>query len=232
MTAYSNSSSATRDSAPTALPSSVDIMVRIPELDKTNPVWLRGYGLQATAADLYHACVNLPELRAYHAMLDRHQASRHFWLGDKMLRRDAVLSQVLEGAGGLGGNREITLILRRDQYRLSPPQLVSGGASALYLDAEAPIEHVVAGILTQDECPDCFDLCDAQGKHLARERSLADYALWPGWPDAPADAFPVHAQLQLRPRPAWLPRILYALALILGILAGYALLAALLASPH
>ena len=88
----------------------VDIKVWVPEWLDVGSFWLRAYATHHTFADLHHECINHPSIRASRHSLARTRASRHFWLGDRlMLRRELVAEGLPELRRSSG---EISLVLR------------------------------------------------------------------------------------------------------------------------
>ena len=193
----------------------VDIKITIPELTDVRPFWIRGCPLHITFAELYQDCINHEEIRRSRQSLDR--ISRHFWLGDRFLPRSASLASQM--AADADAHPEISLVLRRDLYRVGPPEAVNGHIEYTYVDAEDRIDKVVALIVNKAERPSCFDLSDWRGRRLASDKSLAFHELWPAWEDA--KTFPDRARLRLRPRIGWLAYALLALALLGGLGLGY-----------
>lgn len=191
--------------------------VTILELTDIGPFWLRGCPDHATFSELYQDCVNHDEVRRSRLSLDR--VSRHFWAGERFLKRDETLSV-------LNMSAEVSLVLRRDLYRIGPKEAVHGQTEYTYVDAEDRIEKVVPRVLNKAERSRCFDLCDWRGKRLGGEQSLASYSLWPAWEDG-GKQFPERAQLRLRPRTGWLAYVLLAFALLAGLGLGYWLWVAL-----
>lgn len=190
--------------------SGVDVKVTILELSDIGPFWLRGCPDHATFSELYQDCVNHDEVRRSRQPLTR--VSRHFWSGERLLKRDETLS-------ALKAQGEISLILRRDLYRVGPKEAVDGQIEYTYVDAEDRIEKVIPRILNKAERSCCFDLCDWRGRRLATDQSLIFHSLWPAWEDA--KAFPERAQLRLRPRTGWLAYALLAAAALAGLGLGY-----------
>ncbi len=188
----------------------VDVKVTILELTDIGPFWLRGCPDHATFSELYQDCVNHDEVRRSRQTLDR--VSRHFWAGERFLKRDETLSV-------LSASAEISLVLRRDWYRVGPKETVDGQIEYTYVDAEDRIEKVIPRVLNKAERSCCFDLCDWRGRRLAGEQSLAFHSLWPAWEDK--EPFPERAQLRLRPRTGWLAYVLLALAALVGLGLGY-----------
>lgn len=192
----------------------MDVKITIPELTDVPPFWIRGYPLHGTFAELYQDCVNDETVRRSRQTLDR--VSRHFWFGEKFLPRELSLASQFPAEADR--SQEISLVLRRDLYRVGPPASVAGNIEYTYVDAEDRIDRVIALILSKAERPGCFDLRDWRGRRLAPEKSLAAHALWPAWEDA---KFPERAVLRLRPRTGWLAYVLLALALGGGLGLGY-----------
>ena len=188
----------------------VDVKVTIPELSDIGPFWLRGCPAHATFAELYQDCVNHDEVRRSRQSLTR--VSRHFWHSERFLKRTETLAV-------LNSQAEISLVLRRDLYRVGPKEAVDGQIEYTYMDAEDRIEKVIPRILNKAERSCCFDLCDWRGRRLAATESLASYSLWPAWEDA--KLFPERAQLRLRSRTGWLAYVLLAVAALLGLGLGY-----------
>ena len=204
--------------------STLDIRISIPELSDVGSFWLRGNPMRRTFEELLQECVNYPDVRRSPNALERVPASRHFWFGDQMLLQGQTVAVLAEKAAG---NSEVSLILRRDYYRIVPPQFVAGGSEYVYLDAEAPTEQLVARILSREEKPCCFDLADTRKRRLKPENTLASYELFPAWQDS-KDAFPNRAVLRLQPRASWQPTILLVVAALLGIGIGYLVVSAFL----
>ncbi len=188
----------------------VDVKVTISELTDIGPFWLRGCPDHVTFSELYQDCVNHEEVRRSRQTLDR--VSRHFWAGERFLKRTETLSV-------LNTSAEISLVLRRDLYRIGPKEAVDGQSEYTYVDAEDRIEKVVPRVLNKAERSCCFDLCDWRGRRLAGDQSLASHSLWPAWEDG--KPFPERAQLRLRPRTGWLAYILLAFAALAGLGLGY-----------
>jgi len=188
----------------------VDVKVTIPELSDIGPFWLRGCPDHATFSELYQDCVNHDEVRRSRQPLTR--VSRHFWYGERFLKRAETLS-------ALSAPAEISLVLRRDLYRVGPKEAVDGQIEYTYVDAEDRIEKVIPRILNKAERSCCFDLCDWRGRRLAAAESLAFHSLWPAWEDV--KSFPERAQLRLRPRTGWLAYALLAAAALSGLGLGY-----------
>ena len=212
-----------------ALHQTIDIRVSIPELPKAGSFWMRDYPTHRNFAELYQDCVNHADVVRERKTLEQVRASRHFWFNDVMLRRDALLTTLQTQADNSGkAYQEVSLVLRRDYYQVHPANLLKTKSERIYINAEAPVREIIAEILVSEECPGCFNLHTHKGKHIAHDRSLADERCWPGWEDAPANEFPVHARLLLRPRVSWLPYALYVVALAAGLLLGYRLLALML----
>ncbi len=140
------------------------------------------------------------------------RVSRHFWAGERFLKRDETLSV-------LSASAEISLVLRRDLYQIGPKEAVDGQIEFTYVDAEDRIEKVIPRVLNKAERSCCFDLCDWRGRRLAGDQSLAFHALWPAWEDG--KPLPARAQLRLRPRTGWLAYLLLALAALAGLGLGY-----------
>ena len=193
----------------------VDVKVTIPELADIRPFWLRDYPLHATFAELYQDCINHEDVRRSRQSLER--ISRHFWFGERFLPRSVSLASQLTSESQSYG--ELSLVLRRDLYRVGPPTLVAGNIEYTYADAEDRIDRVVTLVLDKAERPCCFDLCDWRGRRLTPDKSLASHSLWPAWEEA--KAFPERATLRLRPRTGWLAYVLLAVALLGGTGLGY-----------
>lgn len=193
----------------------MDIKITIPELTDLRPFWIRGCPLHITFAELYQDCVNHEEVRRCRQPLER--ISRHFWFGETFLPRAASLASHL-GADA-DASHEVSLVLRRDLYRIGPPEAVHTNSEYTYVDAEDRIERVIALVLNKAERSCCFDLSDWRGRRLASDKSLAAHALWPAWEEA--KAFPERATLRLRPRTGWLAYVLLAVALLSGLSMGY-----------
>ena len=193
----------------------MDVKITIPEMTDVRPFWIRGCPPHCTFADLYQDCVNHDDVRRSRQPLGR--ISRHFWLGEKFLPRDASLASLFPGEAD--ASQEVSLVLRRDLYRVGPPASVAGNTEYTYVDAEDRIDRVIALILDKAERPCCFDLSDWRGRRLAPDKSLASHALWPAWEGA--EAFPERATLRLRPRTGWLAYGLLAVALVGGLGLGY-----------
>ena len=194
----------------------MDFKITIPELTDVGAFWIRDCPGHSTFSELYQDCVNHDDVRRSRQSLDR--ISRHFWFGEKFLPRSASLaSQFPEAAAA---SQEISLVLRRDLYRVGPPELVAGSIEYTYVDSEDRIDKVVALILNKSDSPSCFSLSDWRGRRLASEKSLASHALWPAWEDAKT-AFPERAILRLRPRTGWLAYVLLGAALLGGGGLGY-----------
>ena len=195
----------------------LDLRISIPELTDVNSFWLRGFPTHLTFEDLLQECVNYPDVRRSPNALEKSSASRHFWFNDQMLLREQPVGTLMEK---VAGNAEISLALRRDYYRIGPPNYVAGGKEYLYLDAEEPVEKLVAQTLAKEERPCCFDISDTRGRRLRPEATLASYELLPAWQDS-KDAFPDRAVLRLRPRASWQPALLLFVAALLGLGIGY-----------
>ena len=206
----------------------VDVKIRVPELPESAPFWIRDYAAHCTFQELREECINHAEVRRFQHQLARVPASRHFWCGDQMLRDDQPLASIASRLESIGGRPGISLVLRRDYYRIVPSQYVANGLEYRYVNPESPIAQVIPRILNKDERACCFDLCSYRRRRLAQEKSLADYALWPAWEDAQDEPFPERALLQLRPHISWLPYMLLAGAVLLGGLTGYLLIGMLL----
>lgn len=197
----------------------VDVKVRIPELEDIGAFWVRQYPLHRTFRDLHELCLNHPEVQTSKKSLAHSRASRHFWCGERLMRRKEPISAALSRGG------EISLVLRPDLYHVGPPSLLRPDIEYTYLDAEAPLGEIIVQILSRDERSRCFDLCrGTDRRRLAREKSLADHGLWPAWQDAPVSEFPVRARLLLRARSSWLAQALLVVAALLGTAIGYFLL--------
>lgn len=108
-----------------------DIILLDQELSDIGPFWLRGYSDHTTFFELYQDCVNHEEVRRSRQSLTR--VSRHFWYGDRFLKRAETLS-------ALNAQAEISLVLRRDLYRVGPKEAGNGQLEYTYLDAEDRIE--------------------------------------------------------------------------------------------
>ena len=188
----------------------VDVKVTILELTDIGPFWLRGCPDHAVFSELYQDCVNHEEVRRSRQTLDR--VSRHFWAGERFLKRGETLSV-------LSASAEVSLVLRRDLYQVGPKEAVDGQIEYTYVDAEDRIEKVIPRILNKAERSCCFDLCDWRGRRLDGGQSLAFHALWPAWEDG--QPLPARAQLRLRPRTGWLAYVLLALAALAGLGLGY-----------
>lgn len=197
----------------------MDVKITIPELTDVPAFWIRGYPPHGTFAELYQDCVNHEAVRRSRQSLDR--VSRHFWFGEKFLPREQSLASQLSADAERAQEvtQEISLVLRRDLYRVGPPASLAGNIEYTYVDAEDRIDRVVALILSKTERPCCFNLHDWRGRRLAPEKSLAAHALWPAWEDA--KNFPERAVLRLRPRTGWLAYFLLAVALGGGLGLGY-----------
>lgn len=193
----------------------IDVKVTVPELDGVPTFWMRAVPTHLTLGEFYQECVNHSELRRAGTALERVRASRHFWLGDRFLRRTDTLDALTEGRN----DREIALTLRRDFYFIGPKQSLAGSNEYTYVDTEDRVDRVVPRILSKQEQPRCFDLCDRRGRRLDPSKSLADYELWPAWEDR-GSAFPDRAVLRLRPRTGWLAYALLAVAAFSGLAFG------------
>ncbi len=193
----------------------VDVKVTIPELTDVRTFWLRGCPLHGTFAELYQDCINHDDVRRSRHPLER--ISRHFWFGEKFLPRSASLASQLTREGQ--AYPEISLVLRRDLYRVGPPEMVAENIEYTYADSEDRIERVITLILNKAERPCCFDLCDWRGRRLTPNKSLASHSLWPAWEEA--KTFPERATLRLRPRTGWLAYLLLAVALGGGLALGW-----------
>lgn len=215
----------TLDRAQSSNSQTVDVKVSILELTDIPSFFLRGYATHHTFEELYQECVNHPSVVRAGKALERVPASRHFWHGDRMMLRKHSLDTILR-AGTEPGSGEISLILRRDLYRIGPPSMVSGGAEYIYMDAEAPIEEVIARVITREERPCCVDLYSHRKHRLDRAKSLNDYELFPAQ-EGSNEAFPDRAVLLLRPHVSVLSYVLLVLAVLLGVVVGYALLSLL-----
>ncbi len=198
----------------------VDVKVTIPELTDIGPFWLRGCPAHATFADLYQDCVNHEDVRRSRQPLSR--VSRHFWAGERFLLR-------LETLSVLKTQTEVSLVLRRDLYRIGPKEAVDGQTEYTYVDAEDRIEKVVPKVLNKAERSCCFDLCDWRGRRLAGDESLASHSLWPAWEET--KSFPERATLRLRSRTGWLAYVLLLLGALTGLGLGYWLWIALSVRP-
>ena len=198
----------------------IDVKITIPEMAAVGPFWIRGYPTHRSFADLYQECVNHQAVLASPFPLEPVRASRHFWIGDQMMRRGDSLNTVASRpAKSAAGPTELSLFLRRDYYRIGPVNLIAGGIEYTYIDAEDRVDNVLPSILDKDQRTCCFDLCDWHHRRLAPDKSLADYALWPAWQDA--SEFPGRANLSLRPRAGRLAYLLLACAALGGFLTGY-----------
>ena len=215
----------TLDRAQNGSAQTIDVKVSIPELTDIPSFFLRGYATHHTFEELYQECVNHSSVMRTGKALERVPASRHFWHGERMMFRNRSLDAVLR-EGKEMGNAEISLVLRRDLYCIGPPVLVSGGAAYVYMDAEAPIEEVIARVLTREERPCCVDLCNHHKHRLERSKSLADYELFPAL-EGSNETFPDRATLFLKPRVSALSYVLLFLSVTLGLLIGYGLLSLL-----
>ena len=204
----------------------VDVKISVPELSDISSFWIRSFPTHYTFAELYQECINHPAVLQSGRSLERIRASRHFWHGHRMMLRGEPRDLVADGAEGSSG--EISLVLRRDYYQVGPSQYIAGGVEYTYVNSEAAIDEVLAHILNPEEKLCCFDLCDSRGKRLDREQSLANYALWPAWEDAPAEEFPDHARLLIRPRTSWLPYAILVVGALIGAILGYWLITVLL----
>ena len=188
----------------------MDVKVTILELADIGPFWLRDCPAHATFAELYQDCVNHEDVRRSRQPLTR--VSRHFWYGERFLSRTETLA-------ALNAQAEVSLVLRRDLYRVGPKEAVDGQIEYTYVDTEDRIEKVIPRILNKAERSCCFDLCDWRGRRLASGESLAFHSLWPAWEDA--KSFPERAQLRLRPRIGWLAYVLLAAGALAGLGLGY-----------
>ena len=205
---------------PVPVAATADVKVTVPELPEIGAFWVRDYGTHHTFAELYQECVNHPSVVRSLSSLQPAHASRHFWSGASLMPRAASLhSLAAQVTAPAGGRPELSLILRRDLYRLGPPQFVAGGIEYTYIDAEDRIDRVIPIILGKDQNPCCFDLCDWRRRRLAPDKTLADFELWPAWEDA--GEFPDRAGLRLRARTGWLAYTLLAIAAVAGLLLGY-----------
>lgn len=193
----------------------MDIKITIPELTDLRPFWIRGCPLHITFAELYQDCVNHEDVRRSRQSLDR--ISRHFWFGETFLPRGASLASHL--AADADASQEVSLVLRRDLYRIGPSEAVHTSGEYTYVDAEDRIDRVIALVLSKAERSCCFDLSDWRGRRLASDKSLAAHALWPAWEET--KTFPDRATLRLRPRTGWLAYFLMAIALLSGLGVGY-----------
>ncbi len=193
----------------------MDFKITIPELTDVRTFWIRGFLVHSTFAELYQECVNHEDVRRSRQSLDR--ISRHFWFGDRFMPRGVSLASQL--AADSDTHPEISLVLRRDLYRIGPREAVNGHVEYTYVDAEDRIDKVIALILNKAERPCCFDLSDWRGRRLASEKSLAFHEIWPAWEDA--KTFSERASLRLRPRTGWLAYALLTLALLGGLGLGY-----------
>jgi len=198
----------------------IHIKITIPEMDSIGSFWIRDYPIHRSFAELYQECVNHDTVLAAPHALEPVKASRHFWLGERMMRRgDSLQAAVERSAKSALGPAELSLVLRRDYYRIGPPNLVSGGIEYTYIDAEDRVDNVLPSILDKDQKICCFDLCDWRRRRLALDKSLADYELWPAWQDS--GEFPSRAALKLRPQAGGLAYALLAVAALAGSLSGY-----------
>ncbi|MGI4787510.1 MAG: hypothetical protein ACRYFS_01525 [Janthinobacterium lividum] len=188
----------------------IDVKVTIPELTDIGPFWLRDCPNHLTFSELYQDCVNHDEVRRSQQSLAR--VSRHFWNGERFLKRGETLN-------ALNPQAEISLVLRRDLYRVGPKEAVDGQIEYTYMDAEDRIEKVIPRILNKSERSCCFDLCDWRGRRLTADESLAFHSLWPAWEEA--KNFPERAYLHLRPRIGWLAYALLVVAALAGLGLGY-----------
>ncbi len=195
----------------------MDFKITIPELTDVRPFWVRDCPAHSTFSELYQDCVNHDDVRRSRQALDR--VSRHFWFGEKFLPRSASLASQFPGDTA-ASSLEVSLVLRRDLYRVGPPEIVAGSIEYTYVDAEDRIDRVVALILNKSDRPCCFDLSDWRGRRLASDKSLASHELWPAWEDAKT-AFPERSILRLRPRTGWLAYVLLGAALLGGGGVGY-----------
>jgi hypothetical protein len=100
----------------------VDVKITVPELTDVRPFWIRGCPLHSTFAELYQDCVNHDDIRRSRQPLER--VSRHFWFGEKFLPRGASLASQFPNDANV--SQEISLVLRRDLYRVGPPEMVAG----------------------------------------------------------------------------------------------------------
>ena len=205
----------------------LDIRVSIPELSDVNSFWLRECPTNRSFGELLQECVNHPDARRSKNALENFPASRHFWFGEQMLLQGQTVAVLAEK---VAGNAEVSLILRRDYYRIGPPQFVVGEREYVYLDAEAPTEKLVAKILSKEEKPCCFDIADTRKRRLKSDQTLASYELLPAWEDS-KEAFPDRAILRLQPRASWQPAVLLFIAALLGIGLGYLVVSTLI-RPH
>lgn len=203
----------------------LDVKVRIPELDDVKPFWLRRCAAHHTFSDLYDECVNHSEVLRSRTSLTRVRASRHFWCGERMMLRHEPLSAALDSAGGArtapAGYAEISLVLRPDYYHAAPRQYLQPNVEYTYLDAEVPVGKVIAQLLSREERTCCFDLCTDAGRRLDRTKSLAAQGLSPAWWDTAGTEFPARARLRLRPRPSWLAVALLVAAVLGGVAIGF-----------
>jgi hypothetical protein len=198
----------------------IDVKVTVAELPAASAFWMRAYPVHHTFAELYQDCMNYAPMERLRASLQPALASRHFWTGTRFMRRADPLAALLsQAATSADGSPELSLVLRRDYYRIGPRPLVSGGAEHVYIDAEDAVENVIETILSQEQKSCCFDLCDWRGHRLSLEKSLADYELWPAWQDS--EEFPDRADLRLRARTGWVAYALLAAACLAGLSLGY-----------
>lgn len=197
----------------------IDIKITILEMAALGPFWIRDYPTHRSFAELYQECVNHPAVLASPLPLEPVKASRHFWLGDRLMPRGDSLHTVASRPAKSAGPTELSLFLRRDYYRIGPLNLVAGGIEYTYIDAEDRVDNVLPSILDKDQKTCCFDLCDWRGHRLAPDKSLTDYELWPAWQES--GDFPSHAALKLRPRAGRLAYLLLGTAALAGFLCGY-----------
>ena len=129
------------------------------------------------------------------------------------LKRDETLS-------ALKAQGEISLVLRRDLYRVGPKEAVDGQIEYTYVDAEDRIEKVIPRILNKAERSGCFDLCDWRGRRLAAGRGRW-CSIRCGRPGKTQKRFLNARQLRLRPRTGWLAYVLLAAAALIGLGLGY-----------
>ncbi len=213
------------DDRPAGGVTSVDIKVRVPELTDIGPFWIRGYPTRHTFTDLYAECINHDDVLASRLSLSRARASRHFWVGERMMLRGEAVAEAVRGTQPTG---EISLVLRPDYYRVGPPQYLRPGLEYIYLDAEEATGVLAGQILGAEDQACCFDFQSFQRRRLSHDRSLADYGLWPAWQDAAGQEFPARALLRLVPRVSWQPLALLLAGGLAGAGGGYVLMRTLL----
>jgi hypothetical protein len=207
----------------------VDLQITISELSGIKPFWIRGFAAHRTFGELFQETMNHPSVVQSPQALDPPTASRHFWCGERFVSRNAAVTTLLSTATQTAtGSREVSLTLRRDLYAVQPNTLVAGQTGYTYIDPEERIATVVAKIVTHTVPSCCYDLCDARRRKLSGEKSLTDYALWPGWEDA---AMQDRSRLNLRHRTDFMAYALLAAIMIVGVIAGYWLWMRLLV-PH